>query len=93
MTKVKVTHTPFTKGLMNSKQISNRVKQNIEKFLNTVQHAEITDLFKIMSDITSKLSELEIDLKSEEVRLNGILLVIVEDELTKRNTSIEPKTN
>lgn len=93
MTKIKVTHTPFTRGLMDSKQISNRVKQYIQKFLNTVQHAELLDLFKMMSDLSQTLTEIGIDPKSEEVRLNGMLLVIVEDEIVKRNISLKPDSN
>jgi len=93
-TKPQITHTKFTRGLMDTELVSNRVKASILKFLETVQAADVPDLFKMMSDFTKKLEEIGTNPDSEEVRLNGILLIIVQDEIKSRNTEpIEPMEN
>ena len=94
MTKRNIKHTEFTQNLIDSEAISNNVKGKLLKFIENAQKAEILSLFKMLEDVTTDLTkQTGANMKNEIDRLNGILLIIVEDEIKLRGETPYPEEN
>lgn len=87
--KFKIKHTKFTKGLMNSDNITDKVKEHLIKFIETVQHNDLVELFELAAELEGVLALKTPDITREENHLTGILLVIVQDELKLRGHGAE----
>lgn len=80
-----IRRTPFIDNLLNSDNISNKVKKSIVNFIDTTQNITIDKLMQIHSEIVAELPEDDyLNPNAENVHINAIMLTIIQDEFKDR---------